>query len=206
MSTSRPQQPSQQQSQQQPQDQTQGNLNEAYAPLYGVVDGVYVATGERVDELSNKMFARNMPSHDIQPMFGLRPVASKYTVMPIYDQYKPCVESIHVKPIFQPQSPEVFYPGTRNAPYNGYASKVNVESTLRNQWFALQRGSQAVYVPSSESDLYKTTVEYKPVLLPHPYINSNSTENFATHNPNTMNIAKGVFENSTRVQLKDMPY
>jgi hypothetical protein len=212
MSTSRPQQLSQQQpqqqqhQQQQPQEPSQGNLNDAYAPLHGVVDGVYVATGERVDELSNKMFARNMPSHDIQPMFGLRPVASKYTVMPIYDQYKPCVESIQVKPVFQPQSPEIFYPGTRNAPYNGYASKVNVESTLRNQWFALQRGSQSVYVPSSESDLYKTTVEYKPVLLPHPYINSNSTEHFAAHNPNTMNIAKGVFENSTRVQLKDLPY
>ncbi len=183
-----------------------GGLDVAYAPLHGVVDGVYVATGERVDELSNKMFARNMPSHDIQPTFDLRPVASKYTVMPIYDQYKPSTEGIHVKPVFQAQSPEVFFPGTRQAPYNGYASKVNVESTLRNQWFALQRGSQHVYVPSSESDLYKTTVEYKPVLIPHPHIDSGAFEQFAPHNPNTNNLARGVFENSTRVQLKDVPY
>jgi len=183
-----------------------GGLDDAYAPLHGVVDGVYVATGERVDELSNKMFARNMPSHDIQPTFDLRPVASKYTVMPIYDQYKPSTEGIHVKPVFQAQSQEVFYPGTRRAPYNGYASKVNVESTLRNQWFALQRGSQSVYVPSSDSDLYKTTVEYKPVLIPHPHIDSGAFEQFAPHNPNTNNLARGVFENSTRVQLKDVPY
>ena len=183
-----------------------GGLDYAYAPLHGVVDGVYVATGERVDELSNRMFERNTPSHDIQPAFDLRPVASKYTVMPIYDQYKPCVEPIRVQPMFQAQSHETFYPGTRKAPYNGFASKVNVESTLRNQWFALQRGSQSVYVPSSESDLYNTTVEYKPVLLPHPYIDSDNAEQFAPHNPNSMNLARGMFENSTRVQLKDVQF
>ena len=181
-----------------------GGIDDAYAPFHGVVDGVYVATGERVDELSNRMFERNMPSRDIQPAFGLRPVASKYSVMPIYDQYKPCVEPIRMQPVFQAQSPDVFYPGTRNAPYNGYASKVNVESTLRNQWFGLQRGSQSVYVPSSDSDLYRTTVEYKPVLLPHPYIDSDNAEQFAPHNPNSMNLARGVFENSTRLQLKDV--
>ena len=180
-----------------------GGLDYAYAPLHGVVDGVYVATGDRVDELSNRMFARNMPSRDIQPAFDLRPVASKYTVMPIYDQYKPCVEPIRVQPVFQAQSPDMFYPGTRKAPYNGFASKVNVESTLRNQWFALQRSSQSVYVPSSESDLYKTTVEYKPVLLPHPYIDSDNADQFAPHNPNTMNLARGMFDNSTRTQLRD---
>ncbi len=183
-----------------------GGLDQAHVPFYGVVDGVYVSTGERVDELSNKMFARNMPSHDIQPMFGIRPVSTKYTVMPVYDQYKPAVEPIHVKPIFQPQSPEIFYPGTRRAPFTGYASKVNVESTLRNQWFAMQRSSQSVYVPSSESDLYKTTVEYKPVLIPHPYIDSAAREHFEPHNPNNINIAKGIFDNSTRVQLKNIPY
>jgi hypothetical protein len=183
-----------------------GGLDYAYAPLHGVVDGVYVATGERVDELSNRMFARNMPSRDIQPAFDLRPVASKYTVMPIYDQYKPCVESIHVQPVFQAQSRDTFYPGTRKAPYNGFASKVNVESTLRNQWFALQRNSQSVYVPSSESDLYKTTIEYKPVMLPHPYIDSDNADQFDLHNPNTMNLARGMFDNSTRVQLKDVHF
>jgi hypothetical protein len=183
-----------------------GDLDQAYAPLHGVVDGVYVATGERVDELSSRMFARNMPSRDIQPAFDLRPVASKYTVMPIYDQYKPCVEAIRVQPVFQAQSQDTFYPGTRKAPYNGFASKVNVESTLRNQWFALQRSSQSVYIPSSESDLYKTTIDYKPVMLPHPYIDSDNAEQLEPHNPNTMNLARGMFDNSTRVQLKDVHF
>jgi hypothetical protein len=181
-----------------------GDLDYAYAPMHGVVDGVYVATGERVDELSSRMFARNMPSRDIQPAFDIRPVASKYTVMPIYDQYKPCVEVIRVQPVFQAQ--DTFYPGTRKAPYNGFASKVNVESTLRNQWFALQRSSQSVYIPSSESDLYKTTIVYKPVMLPHPYIDSDNAEQFEPHNPNTMNLARGMFDNSTRVQLKDVHF
>lgn len=51
--------------------------------------GVYVASASRVDDLSNRMFARNMPSHDLQPNFDMRHVATKYTVMPMYDQYKP---------------------------------------------------------------------------------------------------------------------
>jgi len=67
--------------------------------FYGVVDGVYVASANRVDDLSNRMFARNMPSHDLQPNFDMRPVATKYTVMPVYDQYKPATEPMRPYPV-----------------------------------------------------------------------------------------------------------
>ena len=170
--------------------------------FYGVVDGVYVASASRVDDLSNRMFARNMPSHDLQPNFDMRPVATKYTVMPVYDQYKPAAEPMRSYPVYSPHT--VYNPGTAKPHFNGFASKVNVESTLRNQWFALQNAQQSVYVPSSSSDLYNTAIDYKPVLMPHPHLGDDYSTTFAPHNPNTMNLGRGIFENSTRVQLKDV--
>jgi hypothetical protein len=38
---------------------------------------------------------------------------------------------------------------------------VEQESSLRNQYFAFQKCSQAVYVPNSDSDLYKAPVFLK---------------------------------------------
>lgn len=169
--------------------------------LYGVIDGVFVASADRVDELSNRMFARNIPSHDLQPNYDMRPVATKYTVLPIFDQYKPTTESMRSYPVYSPSN--VYNPGTSRPHFNGFASKVNVESTLRNQWFALQNAQQSVYVPSTTSDLYNTAIDYKPVVMPHPHLADDYSAALAPHNPNTMNLGRGIFENSTRVQLKD---
>ena len=170
--------------------------------LYGVIDGVYVASAVRVDELSNRMFARNVPSQDMQPNYDMRPVATKYTVMPIYDQYKAVSESTRSYPVYSPHN--VFNPGTSRPHFNGFAANVNVESTLRNQWFALQNAQQSVYVPSSTSDLYNTAIDYRPVVMPHPHLSDDYSASLAPHNCNPMNLGRGVFENSTRIQLKDV--
>jgi hypothetical protein len=170
--------------------------------LYGVVDGVFVASADRVDELSNRMFARNVPSQDLQPNFDMRPVATKYAVMPIYDQYKPTTEAMRSYPAYSPHN--VYNPGTSRPHFNGFASKVNVESTLRNQWFALQNAEQSVYVPSSTSDLYNTAIDYRPVMMPHPHLAEDYSASLEPHNCNPMNLGRRVFENSTRMQLKDV--
>jgi hypothetical protein len=170
--------------------------------LYGVVDGVFVASADRVDELSNRMFARNVPSQDLQPNFDMRPVATKYAVMPIYDQYKPTTEAMRSYPAYSPHN--VYNPGTSRPHFNGFASKVNVESTLRNQWFALQNAEQSVYVPSSTSDLYNTAIDYRPVMMPHPHLAEDYSASLDPHNCNPMNLGRRVFENPTRMQLKDV--
>ena len=175
--------------------------NEGNGRLYGVIDGVFVASADRVDELSNRMFARNVPSQDLQPNYDMRPVATKYTVLPIFDQYKPTTKSMRSYPVYSPSN--VYNPGTSRPHFNGFASKVNVESTLRNQWFALQNAQQSVYVPSTTSDLYNTAIDYKPVMMPHPHLADDYSAALAPHNPNPMNLGRGIFENSTRVQLKD---
>lgn len=53
---------------------------------------------------------------------------------------------------------QVWNPGDY-APWSGYASKVDTETDLRGQLYALQTCTGAYYVPRSESDMYKVRVE-----------------------------------------------
>ena len=92
------------------------------------------------------------------------------------------------------------------SPWSGFASNINLESELRNQVFALQKCSQSVYVPSSNSDLYhfqfKPTNHHDQVKQPFPELFKNNL--YSDFNPNNENIAKGAFYNHTRQQLKDL--
>jgi hypothetical protein len=82
---------------------------------------------------------------------------------------------------------------------------IDKETILRNQVFALQHGAdQAIYVPSSNSDLYKTTIVSTPG-EPQPFPSLFSKSQFAvTENPvEGTNIGKNVFFNHTRTQLRE---
>ena len=80
-------------------------------------------------------------------------------------------------------------------------NNVNTESLLRNQYFALQKSDQSVYVPSSDSDLYNVKVVSRPVQQPHPDL-FNQPE-FQPFNPNVINGGNQIFNNSTRMQMLD---
>jgi hypothetical protein len=60
-----------------------------------------------------------------------------------------------------------------------------------------------VYFHAIVIGLYNTAIDYKPVVMPHPHLADDYSAALAPHNPNTMNLGRGIFENSTRVQLKD---
>ena len=153
----------------------------------------------RVDLNNQRIYGRNIPSQILQPYISVRPVMTKYSLMPIVDPRAPVNVPMEQLPIYNQE--QIFNPGTA-APWSGYASNVNVESDLRNQIFALQKCSQSVYVPSSSSDLYqfgfKTT---KQEVQPFPNLFAN--EQFNQFNPNPENVGHDVFYNSTRQQLKD---
>ena len=101
---------------------------------------------------SERIYERNIPSAPLQPYLNSRPVSTKYSFLPVVDPRKPIQTPLQTQPIYNTK--HTFNPGNATAPYSGYADKVHVESQLRNQVYALQRSSQAVYVPSSHSDLY----------------------------------------------------
>ena len=169
--------------------------------MQGVVNGVYLCNHGRVDEINDRMSDRNIPSSSLQPQYSIRPVSTKYGYMQVLDQYKKPNISLNS---YQPYSTKaIFNPGNAQAPWNGFSNNINVESQLRNQFFALQRCEQSEFVPSSDSDLYKTTVNFKPVKQTHPLLFDKPE--FAPFNPNTLNCKENIFYNSSVQCVKDGP-
>ena len=168
--------------------------------MYGVVDGLYECNIERTEELNDRISVRNVPSSVLQPRFGIRSVSTKYAMLPIVDRRPVAKEPILKVPPYNIQ--QTFNPGTASAPWSGYSSHVNDESRLRNQFFALQKCEKSEYVPSSNSDLYAYKIDGSSAHQPFPKLFEE--EKFNKFNPNVCNLGKNLFDNSTRIQLKNL--
>jgi hypothetical protein len=165
---------------------------------------------ECVAEIHNitnmRIYDRNLPSQMLQPYIDVRPVMTKYSYLPIVDPRK----EIHVKmeqmPTFNPHA--VFNPGNTQSPWSGFASNINVESELRNQIYALQKCSQSVYVPKSNSDLYKYNFtpnkSVSTTFQPHDLLFNKDNFNSFNPNPDSNIVGTNLFMNSTRSQIKDL--
>ncbi len=156
-------------------------------------------------DTNDRMYSRNVPSTPLQPYFRVAPLATKYMYMPTTIDAPPSSVPVVTAPTFDLR--HTFNPGTAMAPWSGFASHVNDESVLRNQVFALQKGSQAVYVPSSHSDLYEYSVNPRATayLPEHPYLGSNAWTPSPTHQPQHQypKTHEQLFFHSTRVHVKD---
>jgi len=169
--------------------------------LYGVVNGLYQCNLDRASELSERMYERNIPSSTLQPQFSIRPVSTKYDILPIFDRRMPA--TVPIKHEVPYNSETTFNPGTTQSPWSGFAKNINKESMLRNQFFALQTSGQAIYIPASTSDMYQVKVTSgPPVQQPHPNLFANPV--LAPFNPNEVNIAGHLFDNCTRQQIKNI--
>ena len=162
---------------------------------------------ECVSEIHNttntRIYDRNIPSQMLQQYVDVRPVMTKYSYLPIVDPRQELDVTMKQYPTFNPHT--VFNPGNTQSPWSGFASNINTESELRNQIYALQKCSQAVYVPSSNSDLY--TYSFKPNMnqfQQHDLLFK--TDNFDSFNPNPNPNVVGtyMFSNPTRSQVKDL--
>ena len=149
-----------------------------------------------------RIYERNLPSKPLQPYIDVRAVSTKYSYFPIVDPRKQNNVKLTQMPTFSPHS--VFNPGNTQSPWSGFASSVNIESDLRNQFFALQKCSQSTYVPKSSSDLYQYAFNTKQVQQPHNLLFKN--EHFSNFDPNPDNKIVGFssFNNPTRVQIKNI--
>lgn len=153
---------------------------------------------------NDKMFSRNIPSKPLQPYFNVAPVCTKYSVLPILDVRKRNFEPLISHPNYDLLN--TFNPGSRQAPWSGYASNVNDESVLRNQIYALQHSSQATYVPSSNSELYNTSnlvnvnaeLPQFSLLFKEEHFNPTANLNVKTHDKTHV-----FFSNHTRQQLNN---
>ena len=161
---------------------------------------VYVQHIERVEDLNNRIYSRNVPSGKIQASINTRPVPTKYSVMPIMDmRAKPNVE---LDKCTTYNSRETFNPGSAKGPWSGFSSNINDESRLRNQFFAIQNCEKSAYVPSSNSDMYEVNVVGRNEV--QPFNDLFRTPDLAPFNPNVYNVGNNFFSNNTRQQIKDL--
>ena len=168
--------------------------------IYGLPNKLYFCQHERQDELNDRISSRNIPSTPLEPSYYHVPVSTKYAYMPILDQRKPATVPLNNYPVFSPH--DTFNPGNSMAPWAGFANSVNIESSLRSQFFALQHCEQSEYVPSSSSDLYNVYVPPNPIKQPFP--NLFKKEVFDHCNPNPHNLGNNFFNNNTRNDNKDI--
>jgi len=163
--------------------------------MYGVINGVEYKNIQEDNEFNDRLYERNIPSKQLQPVFSIRAVSTKQAIMPIFDERPTSRVPINVYPTFSTN--EVFYPGEMEAPWVGYSNHINDESELRNQYFALQRADQAVYVPGSNSDLYNANIRGGDC-KEHPLL----FKDIQFENDPTLIPTSGM-HNHTRQQLKD---
>lgn len=175
------------------------NLQES-EKIMGFPESLYYGQFDRVNELNDRLGSRQFPDIALQPNFDPRPLQTKYTFAPSYPK-----ASLPIQRNLDYVVELNFNPGTARAPPQGFLNNIDKETILRNQVFSLQHGAdQGVYVPSSNSDLYKTTVVSKPG-EPQPYPQLFSRPQFsATENPvEGTKIGKSIFFNHTRTQLRE---
>jgi len=153
-------------------------------------------------ETNTRIYDRNVPSQMLQPYLDVRPVMTKYSHFPIVDPRKPISVPLVQMPTYNVH--KTFNPGNTVSPWSGFASNINKESELRNQIYALQKCSQSVYVPNSNSDLYNYKFHSLKQQNPHELLFQ--TDKFSEFNPNPDSniVGSGMFHNNTRNQVRDM--
>ena len=158
------------------------------------------STDKRTQQLNENIYIRNVPSTELKPNYTCTPVSTRYSVLPIVDKREICNEPL--KTYSNYNTSDVFSPGNDGAPWNGFASNVNLESHLRNQFFALQKCDRAEFVPSTTSDLFSNNI---PISEPKGEENLIFKEEAPINfNPNPLNLGKETFNNFTRYQLKNL--
>ena len=168
--------------------------------LYGVINGGYQCNMERTDELNTRINDRSCTANTLPAMYDVRPISTKFDLMPITDRQPVSSVPVQKQPVFNTE--QSFYPGTQQGPWSGMASNVNLESELRNQTIALQNNPIATYVPSSNRDLYVNEPVGRTEIQTHPLLFD--TKINMAHNPNKFNLGNKMFQNSTRTDLKNV--
>jgi len=181
------------------------NLSNYDQTIPGLPNGVYYGQYERNDEINIRILDRDVPDQPLPPNFDPRPVMTKYALFPMLDNRMPA--NVPIQPNYNYSLETNFTPPVQSCgPVSGYVNHVATENQLRNQYFAIQRGAdQAIYVPKSDSDLYKVYIpstpseQLYPLLFIEPAFSQTKHPNVA----NAPHIGRDTFHNNTRSQLKE---
>lgn len=185
----RQQQQQQHQETRQPQQVNNNNINLTN-------DFKDTSSSARHEITNSRAYNRLIPSHQLQPYLSVPPVQTKFTILPVVDPRKKIDVKLTQQGTYNVE--KMFNPGNDAGPWSGFASSVNTESMLRNQIYALQKASQAVYVPSSKSDLYEHSFNTPKSFQPHNDLFNVFTPAQTHQVPLKDLMGDGLFNNSTR--------
>jgi len=179
-------------------------LRDEKSYIQGVHQKPVIGQHERLDELNSRIQSRQFPDHALEPLFSTRPVSTKYSFMGIVAKNSTSNPTCPIVPTKPFDVATDFTPS--RGPWRAYAQNIDTETMLRNQFYALQNASQSVYVPSSNSDLYKVNVPNGSQMEKTPYdlLFAQPTFDSAANNRWKPDNEIGVdrFNNSTRTQLR----
>ena len=153
----------------------------------------YICQQGLTQDLNDRLFSRYFPTKSLEPFFEFRAVPTREQTMPVFDCRKK--SSVPLVSYDKFDTREVFNPGYRG-PISGYCNNVDIETTLRNTIFPIQKGnSQRYYIPGTYSDLYNGPSGLHAI-KPEPPL--------PAHDPNKCKIAQAMFDNHTRQQTKNI--
>lgn len=164
-------------------------------------DFVDTCTSERNRIMNDRAYSRLVPSQPLQPYLSVAPVQTKYTILPLVNHRTPASVPMIQRPTYNIS--DTFNPGTGAGPWSGFSTEINTESILRNQTYALQKCSQAVYVPKSSSDLYNIRRPSSSQQTSQPFPNLFTEYVTPQKGRPALNKGPALFNNSTRTALKE---
>jgi hypothetical protein len=166
------------------------NVSNYSERFFGVQEGIISGQHDRVEELNTKIYDRNSNEYNTQnsPIFEPRPTSTKQSMFPM----------LNLRNVPSAQISTFDYDKV-------CSNHVHIENILLHRMFALQKGAdQAVYVPSSTSDLYRIFVPSAPSVQPFPALFVEPTFDSSAHPNYKSHIGNQTFGNNTRVQLRNL--
>jgi hypothetical protein len=161
---------------------------------------------DRTEDLNKRINNRLIPDSDLQPNYDLRPMHTKRMVYPskVFKEQNNTLLDDHLA--FLPQ--QTFNPGNTKSHVSGFMSNVNVESSLKNIGTPNTKYGSDIYIPSSSSDLYKTTVQLVPGSGSHDPLSQDHgllfrKFGFESKEKFHPNIGNDMFFNHSRTQLRN---
>jgi hypothetical protein len=171
--------------------------------VVGATYGLWEGQIERLEDLNTRIADRQFPDQPLQPQFGMRPVATKYSYLPIIERRAEATVGINKIPTYNQYA--TFSPATRNGPVATYLANIDLETILQNRNVSLQHGAdQGVYVPSSKSDLYGFSAVGRGESMGDRGLLF-ERHALATKMPEVaQQLGRDRFHNNTRVQLRGL--
>lgn len=177
-------------------------------------EALYYGQFERTEDIDKRIFERTTATDiKLRPNFDPRPVDTRHLIFPMVPFTSKEQTKKPKTPIFKYldyNTNNSFSPIHSNAPVDGFIRNVNVESSLRNQYYGLQHESiQSTYIPSSNSDLYKVEVAPSSINYTyhqtHPLLSQKDSYHTSGNNKiQNSNIGKEMFNNATKQQLRGL--